>query len=223
MNSNIKDKIQDVFWLKEHDFREFNHPIVHYFAEQRINYIKKFMELSEMKSILDLGCGSGFSTFYLNKEVPGKLIGGDRSIQMLSLHPMKNKIINLDAYNLPFKDEQFELVNMWEVLHHIENPVEVLTEIRRVVRKYIVIFEPNKLNPAQFLFALIDKPHRWVLRFDKNYMFEIVKNAGFKKIVHYSKVGWIFPNKTPHILFNVLKYLKFNSMFGISQILIAEK
>ncbi len=219
----IEDSTQNVFWEKEHKFRQFDHPIVSFFAKQRIDYIKKFIDISEMENIFDLGCGSGFSTFLLDKEVPGKVIGGDRSMQMLSFHPMKDKIINLDAYKLPFKDEQFDLVNIWEVLHHIENPVDILSEIRRVTKKYIVIFEPNSMNPAQFVFALVDKPHRWVLRFRKNYIFDIVKKAGFGEIIHYSKVGWIFPNKTPAVMFAILKKFKFDFPLGISQILIAKK
>ena len=223
MYSEVTDKLQKKFWSEEHNFRNYEHPVVKYFSQQRINFIEEKIDLSAIESLLDMGCGNGFSTFYLAKRVPGYVVGGDYSQKMLLYHPMKGRVINLDAYHLPFKDNQFDLVNIWEVLHHLENPASVLNEIRRVTKKYVVIFEPNKWHPAQFLLALYEKEHRWVLRFNKKYLFRILGEAGFKNILYYSKGGFIFPNKTPNFLLKILKGFNFQSFLGISQMIIVEK
>ena len=192
-----------------------------FFAEQRVKLIDEKLDLLSCDTILDVGCGNGCSTYYLSHRVAGNVYAGDYSLRMLKTHPMKGNIINCDALHLAFRDKQFDLVNAWEILHHVERPEEAVSEMVRVAKKYIVIFEVNKWNPAQFAFALYEKEHRWVLKYSKRYLLNILKNCGVKNILFYAKCGLIFPNKTPACLFNILRNVSFVSRFGISQIIIA--
>lgn len=90
---------------------------------------------------LDVGCGS------LDYSDLGELV---------FLHGNDDNIIHLDikkyafhietqgtVYNLPFKDNSFDVVYLRHVLEHLENPIMALKEIKRVAKKFIIIQIPN--------------------------------------------------------------------------------
>ena len=209
------------YWKNESRFREYNHPIVEYFSMQRLKEIEKYIKISPEYKILDIGAGNGFSSYYYEKYFKSKIVAGDYSKDMLFRNPVSAKLI-MDGKKLPFKDNSFDVVNIWEVLHHIESPVEVLKEAYRVSKKYIILFEPNRYNIFQFLFALWDKEHRLVLKYSKKYIENILEESGFKIIVS-KNVGIIFPNLMPKFLFEIIKYFPFSNFYGISCMAIAEK
>jgi len=207
---------QKEFFEKEQDFRNYDHPIVATFARQRIEYINNFLPLKNIKNALDVGCGSGFSTYYMHKYI-SNIWAVDQSPRMLEDHPLKNteKLKLGDALNLPFPKNSFDLVYAWEVLHHIPEPSLAIAEMARVSCKYVLVAEPNPLNLAQFLFALVDQEHRWVLRYRLPYMLNLFETVGLK-VEYSSSGGWIFPNKTPALILPLLKKLPYQSPIGIS-------
>jgi len=214
---------QQAYWESEHGFRTFDHPVVEFFACQRISFIRSWLNLDEVKSALDVGCGSGFSTYYMNRHV-NDIWAFDRSRRMLADHPLKDtrKLVMADALHLPFSDNTFDLAYGWEILHHIARPAEVLVEMARVSQKYVLVAEPNPLNPVQFAFALADPEHRWVLRYRLSYMRRLFVDVGLK-VMHSGSGGWIFPNKTPLWLLAVLRRIPYQSFFGISNWVLAVK
>src|SRR5574341_634527 len=108
-----------------------DHPVVSFFSQQRIRYISQFLDLDQIKSALDVGCGHGFSSFHLKEHV-AEMWGTDRAHGMLRHNPLypTGKLVQADAARLPFADNSFDLVYGWEFLHHIEKPEEVLAEMR---------------------------------------------------------------------------------------------
>ncbi len=61
-----------------------------------------------------------------------------------------------DGHRLPFKDDQFDTSLILFVLHHTPDPMEVLTEAKRVSRK-ILVFEDIVTSPThKFLTAGLD-------------------------------------------------------------------
>lgn len=210
------DAQQKVYWESEHGHRGFEHPVVKFFSLQRIEQVAGRLDFKGIEKALDVGCGSGFSTYYMQEKVP-HLFGVDRSQKMLSTHPLRgrNRLAMADVRHLPFPDRAFDLVYGWEILHHMEKPEEVIREMARVSRKYIVVAEPNRLNPAQFAFALADREHRWVLRYSLSYMKQLFQKAGVEPVEAWSG-GWIFPNKTPIWLLPLLRRIPYKSFLGIS-------
>jgi ubiquinone/menaquinone biosynthesis C-methylase UbiE len=55
-----------------------------------------------------------------------------------------------DASSLPFRDNAFDVVFEKDSLHHVNQPKEVLKEMRRVSRNLIVLVEGNRYNPLSF-------------------------------------------------------------------------
>lgn len=75
-----------------------------------------------VKPILNIGCG-GYST---HKQV----WYGDVRID---IHKFPNVTIVMDAHKLGFRDRSFRKIVAYEVLEHLDSPIEALKEIRRVL------------------------------------------------------------------------------------------
>lgn len=99
-------------------------------------------------TILDAGCGEGFTMDKLSKSRVGKKIEGveySKGAIKLGKKNFPNLIFKKGSiYKLPYKDNSFDLVICTEVLEHLEEPVRVLKEILRVSKKYLIISVPNE-------------------------------------------------------------------------------
>lgn len=52
----------------------------------------------------------------------------------LALYGLESKLQRVDAEELPFPDDTFDVVYSWGVIHHSENPERIIAEIRRVLK-----------------------------------------------------------------------------------------
>lgn len=215
------DANQHAFWESDQGHRQHNHPVVKTFAQQRVNYIRQWLDLSHIRNALDVGCGNGFSTQAMQAYI-SNVIGVDYSQFMLSRHPSRSRLALADALHLPFPDNTFDLVYGWEVLHHIYDPGQVVVEMARVSQRYVLLAEPNRNNPAQFAFALADPEHRWVLRYNLAYMRDLLETANLQ-LNHASRGGWLFPNVTPLWLLTVIRKIPYQFPLGISNWVLGEK
>jgi SAM-dependent methyltransferase len=109
-------------------------------------------------SLLDVGCGLGAGLRWMIDQHPGRqhpnrLVGCDQSSEMVNQAKQnvpEAEIVQTDAENLPFKDEEFDVVYTVTVLQH--NPdarrAHLLGEICRVAAKDIFLFEePSVVMP----------------------------------------------------------------------------
>ena len=100
------------------------------------------------QSILDVGCGEGFTLERLRLEGIGKKLEGvdylDRAIELgKKEHPDLN-LKQGSIFDLKYKDNSFDLVICSEVLEHIEHPEKGLKELVRVSKKYCILSVPNE-------------------------------------------------------------------------------
>lgn len=217
------DERQIAYWAQDRGHRTHDHPVVQFFATQRVEFIEQCLHLSNVTNALDVGCGNGFSTFYMRRRVPA-IWASDRSRFMLSRHPLRadRRLAAADAVALPFADATFDLVYGWEVLHHMAEPVRAVREMARVSRRYVFLVEPNPWNAAQLAFALWDPEHRWVLRYTRKYMGRLCEQAGLR-VVRAVTGGWVLPNVTPDVLLGVLRRLPYRFALGLSNWVFAVK
>jgi ubiquinone/menaquinone biosynthesis C-methylase UbiE len=109
--------------------------------------------LADASSILDVGCGDGLVAWSLARRFRGEVatvdIGDFRRVPTPGFHVY-------DGVHLPFPDGRFDVVNVAFVLHHVPDVVKplLLSEIRRVARRKIVILEDT---PATW----IDRAFAW--------------------------------------------------------------
>ncbi|MCL5439121.1 MAG: class I SAM-dependent methyltransferase [Patescibacteria group bacterium] len=100
------------------------------------------------KTILDVGCGEGFTLQKLkDNKIGEKLEGVDNSNLAISIGQKMFSDLSLkisDINHLPYNNNSFDLVVCSEVLEHLENPTKALAEIKRISKKYILLTVPNE-------------------------------------------------------------------------------
>lgn len=224
IKSTIKETpstlFQHKFWQTEEKTRNFNHPVVEFFAKQRIEFISKYLPLNKIKSVLDVGSGQGFSGAYLPQE--NSITATDFSFSQLKKNPIKNRIVSTSE-NLPFKEKSFSLVTEWELLHHLPDPIKAVKEMSRITKDYLIFFEPNRQNPGLFCFALLKKEERDVLRYHKKMMYKFAEHIDFD-IITCQTVGFVFPNRMPEFILPLAKKIPFQlPVIGLSNVLICKR
>lgn len=132
--------------------RPYFHPLI-------IRRIKEFLSLAEPLSFaLDVGCGTGLSTVAL-KELARNVIGVDASEEMVALAARENRIkyFVAPAVNLPFEENEFDLITLSQVFHWLDKD-QFLAEASRVLR-----------------------PNGWLVTYDNYFSGQMTENPDFYK------------------------------------------
>jgi 2-polyprenyl-3-methyl-5-hydroxy-6-metoxy-1,4-benzoquinol methylase len=108
--------------------------------------------LSKGKIVLDIACGEGYGSNIL-AEAADRVIGVDISEEAVRHAEAKYKRDNLEFLQgsvdrIPLEDSSVDLVASFETLEHHDLHVEMIREIKRVLRPggLLVISTPDKLN-----------------------------------------------------------------------------
>lgn len=123
-------------------------PIQRFLIENFYSSLITLAKPLSAQTILDAGCGEGFTMNKLTKFGIGKKVEGvEYSKEAILLG--KKLFPNLtfkegSAYELPYKDNSFDLVVCTEVLEHLSEPAKVLKEILRTSKKNVLISVPNE-------------------------------------------------------------------------------
>jgi SAM-dependent methyltransferase len=107
---------------------------------------------SETLRILDYGCGSGQIVHILRNEGLSAYgcdvfyEGGDSSKDVSSKSFSDGIIIKMHGNKIPFEDEYFDIILNNQVLEHVENIDDVLTEMYRTLKPggYVLSLFPHK-------------------------------------------------------------------------------
>ncbi len=119
INSRVRSYLQDKFELKD---------------------IRRLSSLPPNKVVLEIGCGNGIGTRLIKKYFsPLKIYAIDLDQRMIDIAKLNNAddstILELgDATELRFRDEQFDAVFDFGVIHHIPNWEDCIGELRRVLK-----------------------------------------------------------------------------------------
>ncbi len=171
-------------------------PLQRLWHHRRFQEIEKLIEKTSGK-ILDIGCADGiFSKVILDKSGAKELVGMDvlsKSVDWANRHwkyTGRMKFLVGDAHDLKrFESDSFDAVFALEVLEHVLDPLKVLQEVRRVMKKggYGVFLVPSD----SFLFRIIwyfwlhFYPRGWVWRdthiqtYKNDFLPQLCKKAGF--------------------------------------------
>ena len=116
-----------------------------------INYIKTD---SISKHALDFGCGTGNLTKYL---IENGIITTSADISYKSLHYIRaqysesylSNCVQINGINLDcLKDNKFEMVATYSVLHHIDDYLSILKELIRVLKPGGILYIDHEVNPS---------------------------------------------------------------------------
>lgn len=91
------------------------------------------------KNVLDVGAGDGLIAHVLG------IRGVDIDLDGIAAAKSRGVVVEFgDAANLPYNDEEFDAVVMYDVLEHLEFPLKALAEERRVLKSHLYVVVPNK-------------------------------------------------------------------------------
>jgi ubiquinone/menaquinone biosynthesis C-methylase UbiE len=134
-------------------------------------------QVSSETEWLDLGCGwqllrewlpNGKADQITLAERARRLVGIDRVAGDVSRNPYLHEKVVGDFLALPFADDSFNLVTAQMVVEHIERPLELLREVKRVLRPggIFIFLTPNFLNYQVFAASFFpDRAKKRIVRY----------------------------------------------------------
>ena len=105
---------------------------------RRITVLAGHLEalLPRNASVLDVGCGDGLlAKRILQSRSEIDIQGLDTLVRPRTPIP----VLKFDGAHLPYEERSVDVVSFVDVLHHTDDPMELLREAKRVARKYVVI------------------------------------------------------------------------------------
>jgi ubiquinone/menaquinone biosynthesis C-methylase UbiE len=128
----------------------------YYFAEHKVLQLKNDEKDGNL-AMLDVGCGDGLTSTFVEKHFPSwQTTGIDISEKSIAAAKKRNitkaAFQMFDGQHIPFENASFDVVFIAAVLHHIEFSLHqnLLNEMYRVLKPggRLYLFEHNPLNPV---------------------------------------------------------------------------
>ena len=116
---------------------------------------EKYGNKSEKPKILDIGCAFGYFLKFC-RQLGFETYGID--VSDYAIHQIKG-IAEAEAYvsdiqfGTPFKEDFFDLVTMFEVIEHLERPIDALKEIQRILKPngLLILATSNVNSVARYI------------------------------------------------------------------------
>lgn len=172
--------------------------------------LKKYF--AEATQFLEIGCGTGFVLQGIEKASPKLKLSGSEifttGLSFAAQRLSRTELFQMDARKIPF-DNEFDIIGAFDVVEHIEEDEDVLTEIYRATRKGggIILTVPQH----SWLWSQADEYAHHVRRYDSQDLRTKVERAGFKIIRMSSFVSLLLPL----MLLSRLQQQKPNSKYDV--------
>lgn len=148
----------------------------------------------EAGKVLEVGCGAGQFIRAIKKLRPElDCFGADISREAIAIAKNRNDGVSYslsEAESLPYPDNFFDAVLIFDVLEHVENPAQILREVRRVLKPggIFYAFVPCE-GDATSLWHLLDRLHLkndltkkyagHIQYFSRAHFFKLLSDSGF--------------------------------------------
>jgi SAM-dependent methyltransferase len=133
-------------------------------------------------SVLEIGCGTGFTLGALHEALPAAQLTGtelfDEGLAVARTRWPDVRLLQADACELPFGDEEFDLVGAFDVLEHIEHDARAVGEAYRVLRPDGVLLVT--VPQHAWLWSAADDYARHERRYSRRALVELMTGAGFQ-------------------------------------------
>ncbi|MHC4515836.1 MAG: class I SAM-dependent methyltransferase [Planctomycetota bacterium] len=159
--------------------------------------------------ILEVGCGAGGMLAPLSRF--GRVHGVDVAHDYMQYcqHRGYKRVVTGNGYQLPFADDSFDLVALFDVIEHIEDDRQVLAEVKRILKPDGQVF--ISVPAYQFLFSQNDRIAHHLRRYTSQKLSQVLTSVGLKprKLTYFNT--FLFPLILPAVLVLKLK----EKLFGL--------
>ena len=124
--------------------------------KRRADWMIEKMDLSQPRSILEIGCGTGEVSHWIALDTGHKVLGTDLCVPFIEDAAVKYKLPNL-TYDVldfnhieQFRKEKFDYIIGNGILHHLYYSLDsALINLKKLLKPggSIIFIEPNILNP----------------------------------------------------------------------------
>ncbi len=138
VSKQVLDQIHQAITGDYYDESIARHPLKRAYHQRRFRKIGHLLRGTK-GNLLDIGCAGGTFTNELSKYTDAQITGIDISPAAISYASQKYPHIDFAVYDaadnrFPYDDQSFDTVTLLETLEHVLNPVEVLQEMKRLVK-----------------------------------------------------------------------------------------
>lgn len=160
MSNKDEAAIQQQYYAKtaqDYDEMHLHEGDEHFFA---LSFFLTLIDVFGLKSILDIGSGTGRAILYLKENRPDIRIVGVEPVTALreigyQKGILRHELIDGDATKLDFGSGDFDAVCEFGMLHHIKNPEKAVAEMLRVAKKAIFISDSNSFGQGTILIRAV--------------------------------------------------------------------
>ncbi len=181
------------YWSRFPDTYDKNQEYV--VGKELLNEItKELNDLTDLGEVAEFGCGTGYFTETIAQKA-NHVVATDLSNELLEIAKKrlnKNPEITIqkeNCINTSFTSEKFDSVFMANLIHVVENPLKVLQESHRILRKGGMLIIVTYTNHGMKLLEKIKlgirflkgwgKPPQHVHTFSPEKLSSLLENAGF--------------------------------------------
>jgi ubiquinone/menaquinone biosynthesis C-methylase UbiE len=183
-----------------------------------LNALLQALKLEKDCQILDIGVGTGIFSAELVKR-GAIVVGIDPSEEMLSIAKQRgiNEIVKGNGENLPFADEQFDIVLAFTSLEFSPNPQRFVSEMYRVCKPQgqIVVAVLTKWSMYGIARSISRLFRKSIFRHTKFYTYSSLNKLlnPYVSNINYLSTVFINPKPPKFILKQVKKIEKFGQKF----------
>ena len=149
--------------------------------------------LGEVKSVLDVGAGTGRSLEWINALDRGiELRGVEPSRGLIEIASKKLPTANIHqgvGENLPYPDGSIDAVIATGIMHHVDDPDRVITEMFRVAKIGVLISDHNNYAFG----GKLARKARMALKLGGLFEVATFIKQGFNKRGYSEDDGWWYP------------------------------
>jgi 2-polyprenyl-3-methyl-5-hydroxy-6-metoxy-1,4-benzoquinol methylase len=112
--------------------------------------LDELFELAAPHSVLDVGCGEGVLVQQWAERLgDGRVVGIDLEEESIQAGWAEHRAPNLEyrvmeASDLPFADDEFDLASAIEVLEHVPDPEHTVAEMARCAERHLLVSVPRE-------------------------------------------------------------------------------
>ncbi|MBD3235000.1 MAG: methyltransferase domain-containing protein [candidate division Zixibacteria bacterium] len=205
----MTDKSERIDWADEKWKHHLIGPRKFMLRKDTRTLIAQWLDITPGMTIVDVGCGLGYLgyTYWEFFGEGGKYYGVDESEELIeeAAELSGNWAVggeahfkSGDAYSLPFEDDFADIAICQALLMHLDDPVEVLKEMKRVARPggQVVSIEPDNLS------ASLHKPYTSIpeLTMEEELFRNKITLICYKGRLKLGKGDYNIGVKIPHIM-----------------------